>query len=186
MDKRCSFLVLIGCLIERLPKTCVPSSKLCFVRLAIAKLTNFCSSCFGLCSTCVKFLGTCPHESYSRVRASILRDSPKVCRDESANQQMVTSKNSKIVHANVVQKCHGIRTWLQFFWGDRIFFGTCHTVEIARFFQCKNVRAFLLQTNPKFVRRNPIPWWPKFVTKKYGLLKSVITVEEFVVPFQRL
>ena len=41
MDKRCSFLVLIGCLIERLPKTCVPSSKLCFVRLAIAKLTNF-------------------------------------------------------------------------------------------------------------------------------------------------
>ena len=115
MDKRCSFLVLIGCLIERLPKTCVPSSKLCFVRLAIAKLTNFVSSFFGLCSTCVKFLGTCPHESYSRVRASILRDSPKVCRDESANQQMVTSKNSKIVHANVVQKCHGIRTWLQFF-----------------------------------------------------------------------
>ena len=144
MDKRCSFLVLIGCLIERLPKTCVPSSKLCFVRLAIAKLTNFVSSFFGLCSTCVKFLGTCPHESYSRVRASILRDSPKVCRDESANQQMVTSKNSKIVHANVVQKCHGIRTWLQFFRGDRTFFGTCHTVEIARFFQCKNVRAFLL------------------------------------------
>ena len=158
MDKRCSFLVLIGCLIERLPKTCVPSSKLCFVRLAIAKLTNLVSSFFGLCSTCVKFLGTCPHESYSRVRASILRDSLKVFRDESANQQMVTSKNSKIVHGNVVQKCHGIRTWLQFFWGDRIFFGTCHTVEIARFFQYKNVRAFLLKKYPSFARRNSIPW----------------------------
>ena len=148
MDKRCSFLVLIGCLIERLPKTCVPSSKLCFERLAIAKLTNLFSSFFGLCSTCVKFLGTCPHESYSRVRASILRNSLIVFRDESANQQMVTSKNSKIVHANVVQKCHGIRTWLQFFQGDRTFFGTCHTVEIARFFQCKNVRALLLKKKP--------------------------------------
>ena len=158
MDKRCSFLVLIGCLIERLPKTCVPSSKLCFGRLAIAKLTNFVSSCFGLCSTCVKFLGTCPHESYSRVRASILRDFPKVCRDESANKQMVTSKNSKIVLANVVQNCHGIRTWLQFFRGGRIFVGTCHTVEIARFFSWKNVRAILLNKNANFVRRNPIPW----------------------------
>lgn len=158
MDKRCSFLVLIGCLIERLPKTCVPSSKLCFVRLAIAKLTNFFSSFFGLCSTCVKFLGTCPHESYSRVRASILRDSPKVCRDESANQQMVTSKNSKIVHGNVVQKCHGIRTWLLFFWGGGKFFRTCHTVEIARVFEYKNFRAVPLKENIIFARRNPIPW----------------------------
>ena len=137
MDKRCSFLVLIGCLIERLPKTCVPSSKLCFVCLATAKLTNFFSSFFGLCSTCVKFLGTCPHESYSHVRASILRDSLTVFRDESANQQMVTSKNSKIVHGNVVQKCQGIRIWLQFSRGDRTVFGTCHTVEIARFFNTK-------------------------------------------------
>ena len=99
-----------------------------------------------------------PNESYSRVRASILRDSPKICRDESANQQMVTSKNSKIVHGNVVQKCHGIHTWLQFVWGDRTFFGTCHTVEIARFFLYKNVRALLLKKSPNFARRNPIPW----------------------------
>ena len=87
-----------------------------------------------------------------------LRDSPTVFRDESANQQMVTSKNSKIVNGNVVQKCHGIRTWLQFFRGDRTFFGTCHTVDIARFFQCNNFRAVLLKNNQIFVRRNPIPW----------------------------
>ena len=146
MDKRCSFLVLIGCLIERLPKTCVPSSKLCFVRLAIAKLTKIVSSFFWPVLDLCQVFRNLPTRKLQPCLSINFTGFPEgmprwVCKSTDGHKQKFKNCTCKCRSKNVTGSAPGF----SFFRGDRIFFGTCHTVDIARVFQCKNVRALLLK-----------------------------------------
>ena len=58
-----------------------------------------------------------------------------------------------------------------FFGGGHIFFGTCHTVEIARFFQCKNVRAILLKKKHKFRTEKPYTLVTEICDKKVRFIE---------------
>ena len=73
MDKQCSFWELISCLVQRLTKTSVPSSKSRFVCFVLCKKLLFLINFFSTFPTVVKFLGSCQNEQCICVSRAIFQ-----------------------------------------------------------------------------------------------------------------
>jgi len=71
MDKQCSFWELISCLVQRLTKTSVPSSKWRFVCFLWCKKLLFLINFFSTFPTEVKFLGSWQNDLHSCVWGAV-------------------------------------------------------------------------------------------------------------------